>query len=168
MLACAPLITACMSTRPEFTLPSPEEAPVREPSLDVRRAEAVERSSASAVTGDVRFLESSEGAVELGAVVIYLVPRFAPAATGVEAPPVVVMSSSTEFAPELAAVARDQPVVLANEGPVSHGLFTADLAGTRFDLPPGTRSSPVRLPPLGPLRFYCALHADETFVLYAA
>jgi hypothetical protein len=134
----------------------------------MERVSPVEHSSVSVIRGDVRFLGASVERPDLGPIVVYLVPD-APdpvADSTQDLPPVVITSRTPEFAPALSAVARGQRIVLANEGPLNHGLFSAEIGGRRFDLPPGTRSDPFLVPPRGPIRFYCALHADETFVVF--
>lgn len=124
------------------------------------------------VEGDLRFLDRPGGPVDPGWVVVGLVPRtkaIAVSGPGASAAPLVIVTRTEVFHVDLEAVPLGRPVVLANEGPLAHKLFSASLGSPRsVDLPPGTRSLPIELPAVGPIRFYCSLHADETFVLFAA
>lgn len=159
--------SACHSSRPEFLPPRPSEAIVERSALDVEPAAALELPSASAIAGDIRFIGGDPGDVDLGPVVVYLVPTVEEGSASGEREPAVITSRTPEFAPELAAVASGQKVVFANEGPLAHGLFSADMGNDRIDLPAGTRSAPIAVPPRGPVRFFCALHADESFLVYS-
>ncbi|MFV1986265.1 MAG: hypothetical protein ACC682_03240 [Gemmatimonadota bacterium] len=170
LIAGAAVLTACVPPKPNFPTPSPRR-PLEQPeTLTAEPARTVAHRSVSAITGDIRFLDGSNEDRDLGPIVVYLVPRTgerdrAPA----DSLPDLVLTSRTEaFSPPLVAVARGQKLVLANEGPLTHGLFSAEIEGVRFDLPPGTRSAPFSVPPRGPIRFYCALHADETFVIFGS
>jgi len=173
LLVAIPAVSACGgSRRPEITLPVPRHA------LEEKRPNADPVTTppsrpTTRVTGDVRFLDSSEGEPDLGPVVVYLMahPPLRPQ-EGVEGAatirsPLVITSRNTAFDPPLAAVGRGRGVVFANEGPLSHALFSADLPGAKFALPPSTRTRRIDLPPRGPIRFYCSLHADESFVVFA-
>lgn len=161
---------ACGTARAEVEIPRPRAAPAAtpHPSTTPVRASAIE--PAGTVTGDIRFL-APPGDLDLGRVIVYLKPRSpsarSSARTG-EGAPVWIVSEGEAFAPPLAAVPWNRPVVLANEGPLNHRLFATDAGpGRAFELPPGTRSDPFRLPPVGPIRFFCSLHADETFVVFS-
>jgi len=168
LIAGAVSLSACAQVRPTFHTPSPR-LPLHQPTApSAERARSVEHRSESTITGDVRFLDGSNALADLGRVVVYLVPRVVGRDAGAAdpLPPLVLTSKTESFSPPLAAVARDQKLVLANDGPLAHGLFSAEIEGARFDLPPGTRSAAFSIPPQGPIRFYCALHADETFVVF--
>lgn len=167
ILAGIPLMSACATSGIDISLPAPRhslegEGPATE------RAVAPEYRPTATVVGDVRFLDSPEDDFDLGPVVVYLVPRGAARAarrTGTR-PPLIITSRTAAFDPDLVAVAFGRKIVFANEGPLSHTLFSADLAGPRFKLPPGTRSRDIGLPRVGPIRFYCSLHSDETFLVF--
>lgn len=118
------------------------------------------------VTGHIRLLERTEGGVELGPIVVSLIPRDGALAPTRANAPIVVASTGQTFAPPLGAIPAGRAAVFANDGPLTHAIFSADLPEARVDVPPGGRSAPVRIPPIGPVRFYCSLHSDETFVLY--
>jgi len=122
------------------------------------------------VTGDIRFLGSTGSDPDLGPVVVYLMPHSQThAASGTDPHrPLVITSRHAAFDPALVAVRRGQRVVFANEGPLNHALFSADLPGARFEIPPGTRTRDITLPPVGPVRFYCSLHSEESFVVFAS
>lgn len=123
------------------------------------------------MTGGIRFL-FPPGDLDLGRVVVFLDPKgmalgAAEAASGADAS-VRIVSDGPRFSPPLVGVPWKRSVVLVNEGPVNHRLFAAALGRERaFELAPGGRSGPFRLPPVGPIRFFCSLHADETFVVFA-
>ena len=138
--------------------------------MAAEHAVAPEPQPTTRVTGDVRFLDSSVSDPDLGPVVVYLMPHGQARAVRRTDPqrPLVITSHRADFDPPLVAVGRGRAVVFANEGPLSHTLFSADLPGARFELPPATRTRDVQLPPVGPVRFYCALHSDESFVVFAA
>ena len=170
VIAGSALLSACAPPRPSFRTPSPRRPLEETATLTADPARTVEHLSVSAITGEIRFLDGSNLDTDLGPIVVYLVPR---SGEGDRPPadslPALVLTSSTEaFSPPLAAVARGQKLILANEGPLTHGLFSAEIERARFDLPPGTRSAPFSIPPRGPIRFYCALHADETFVVFGS
>lgn len=168
LIAGAALVSGCGGARPTFHTPSPSR-PLEQPAtLTTERARTVEHRSESAISGEIRSLDGSNALADLGPVVVYLVPRDVgrDALPAEPLPALVLTSRSAAFSPPLVAVARDQKLVLANEGPLAHGLFSAEIEGPRFDLPPGTRSAAFPIPPRGPIRFYCALHADETFVVF--
>ena len=165
-------LAACGGGRatPEVGVPAPRRSLETPRSVSSERATPPRLHSTSAIRGDIRFLGGDDAAFDLGPVVIYLVPRErSPHPENVdELPPVVATSRTSEFDPGLVAVGRGRRLVLANEGPLTHGLFSADMGTTRLRLPPGTRTAPFSLPARGPIRFYCTLHADESFVVFAS
>jgi len=168
ILIAMPVMSACAGSRPDIALPAPRHSLEGTP-VAAEHVVVVESPPATRVTGEVRFLDSAENEPDLGAVVVYLVfngPTRPVRRTNTR-PPLIVTSRSTVFDPALAAVGGGQPVVFANEGPLSHTLFSADLPGARFELPPGTRTRGIDLPPRGPIRFFCSLHSDESFVVFA-
>ncbi|MDX1395019.1 MAG: hypothetical protein R3195_11530 [Gemmatimonadota bacterium] len=164
--ACA--LAACSSARPEFAPPRPH-LPLTVSSIVAEGSATPPRvASATTIRGDVRFLGGRDGALDLGPLVVYLIPRRVLADDdAVPSRPVVATSRTERFDPGVVAIASGQQLVLANEGPLAHGLFTAELGATRMRLPPGTRTAPFDLPARGPVRFYCALHAEEVFVVFA-
>jgi len=158
----------CIPPRPSFIMPTPRETPVATPGVALEHElPPSSPPSASSVSGDIRFLERADGDVDLGPIVVYLRPRAAaPDSAESLRGPVVVASSGEAFAPPLAAVERGRRVVFENDGPLAHALFSADLPGARFEIPPEGRSAPFAMPAIGPVRFYCSLHAEETFVVF--
>ena len=169
-LASAPTLvsTACLSPRPEFLPPRPSSAIVEPSAVDVEPAAAIDLPSASAVAGDIRFVGGPSDDVDLGPVVVHLVPLSAGAAASPDLDPVPIRSGTPEFSPDLVAAARGQAVVFSNDGPLAHRLFSAEMGEARIDLPAGARSKPVRVPARGPVRFFCSLHSDETFLVYSS
>ncbi|HSM18645.1 MAG TPA: hypothetical protein VK845_16780 [Gemmatimonadales bacterium] len=84
------------------------------------------------------------------------------------ASPVRIESHTPAFDPPFWAVRASQPVVLANDGPLTHQIFSADLTGSSvIELGAGARSGLIDLPPRGPVHFFCSLHPDEAFVIYS-
>ena len=163
-------LSACGAARADVEPPRPRAALPAGPPALTTPAHAAGIEPVATVSGDIRFL-SPPGDLDLGRVVVYLEPRgpaLRPtrAASGVA--PIPVASEGETFAPPLVAVPWDRAVVLVNEGPVNHRLFATDLGATRsFELEPADRSAPFRLPPVGPIRFFCSLHASETFVVFS-
>lgn len=82
---------------------------------------------------------------------------------------VEVASRGTSFNPELTAVQVGDEIRFVNEGAVAHRLFTAGEGARRERLvgAPG-RSESLRISKPGENRFYCSLHPDETFVVFAS
>ncbi len=173
LAACGAALTlACSAARPEIGLPRPRASFEPAPEAATTLVSEAPVEAAGAVGGDIRSLSGSPEDLDLGRVVVYLDPQGATAAAAVRpedgSPPIRVVSRGASFAPPLVAVPRGRRVVLGNDGPLNHRLFASDLGpGRAFELPPGGRSAPFRLPPIGPIRFYCSLHADETFILFA-
>jgi hypothetical protein len=67
------------------------------------------------------------------------------------------------------AVATGESLRLVSEDGIHHRLFALASSGrVAIALPPRRAASPVRLPGPGLLRFYCDLHADESFLVYVA
>ena len=164
-------LAACGSARAEVDVPPPRASLATVPSAITTPVREAEIAPAATVSGDIRFL-SPPGDLDLGRVVVYLEPRTAGARAASrsagDAAPILVASEGPAFAPPLAAVPWNRPIVLANEGPVNHRVFAADLGLERaIELVPGGRSASFRLPPVGPIRFFCSLHVDESFVLFS-
>lgn len=151
---------------PAIVMPSPRASPTSSAGVADPVPRPAPLPSEATVTGDIRLLERTEGGVELGPIVVSLIPRHGALAPTRTDAPIVVASRGETFAPALAAIPAGRNAVFANDGPLAHAIFSADLPETRVDVPPGGRSAPVRIPPIGPVRFYCSLHSDETFVLY--
>lgn len=158
--------TGCVAPRVEVELPAPRAAiEVHEP--EDQPVESRPLATTSAVSGEVQFLHRGGPAVDLGATVVYLRPkrgavRWAPASSTVR-----VTSSTEAFAPPLTVVRPGESVALVNDGPLVHRLFSSDLDSDATELGPGERAAPIRIVGRGAFRFYCSLHADETFVVYA-
>lgn len=164
-------LTACGAGRADVEVPPLRASLSGAPRTITTPASVPPIEPIARVTGDIRFL-APPGDLDLGRVVVYLEPR-SPASRTADRrpgddPPLPIVSQGEEFAPPLVAVPWNRTVVLANEGPVNHRLFATDLGSDRaFELPPDTRSDPFHLPPAGPIRFFCSLHADETFVVFS-
>ncbi len=163
----AAVLGACASARLEIVLPDPRPsaADIVDPSTD--SLEIIDHHRRSVVTGSIRFLPRDAEPVALGATVVYLRPKSAGAdpllpATGL----VRIESTTSEFSPPPSIVRPRQRVTLENRGPLVHRLFTSQLENTVLALDPGERSESFRLPTRGTARFYCSLHADETFVVF--
>lgn len=164
-------LSACAAGRAHVDVPTPRASLSAAPRAITTPVSAPPIESTATVTGAIRFL-APPGDLDLGRVVVYLEPRSRASRTPDRHPgddrPLRIVSEGEEFAPPLIAVPWNRAVVLANEGPVNHRLFATDLGSDRaFELAPGTRSDPFRLPPSGPIRFFCSLHADETFVVFS-
>ncbi len=82
---------------------------------------------------------------------------------------VEVASGGASFRPRLTAVQVGDQVRFVNEGAVAHRLFTAG-EGTRRERLVGApgRSESLRISKPEENRFYCSLHPDETFVVFAS
>lgn len=160
-------LDGCGGARPEIDVPAPS-IPRSATLLDSPVAPVEVRLSAR-VTGHVRLLDREEGDLDLGPIVVYLEPHDESArTTGPAADVVAIVTREPFFQQPLAAVPSNRLAMLVNEGPLNHRLFAADLGVERgFELPPGGRSPSFRLPPLGPIRFFCSLHAEETFIVFS-
>lgn len=163
-------LSACGTARgaAEFEPPRPREPLRAGPGAFTTLPPAAGLGPLTTVSGDIRFL-SPPGDLDLGRVVVFLATRSRADRASSGGSPIPIVSEGQTFAPPLVAVPWNRPVVLANEGPVNHRLFATDLGVERsFRLGPGGRSDPFRLPPAGPIRFFCSLHAAETFVVFSA
>lgn len=163
----AATLGACASARPEVLLPAPRSSAsaITDPSTD--SLETIEHAPHSVVTGSVRFLPRGAAPVDLGATVVYLRAESRstdsrPASRGT----VRIVSATQRFAPPPTLVRPGQRVVLENRGGLMHRLFTAALRDTPLMVDPEGRSKPFSLGTRGAIRFYCSLHADETFVVF--
>ncbi|MGH7540700.1 MAG: hypothetical protein ACRELC_06860, partial [Gemmatimonadota bacterium] len=126
----------------------------------------------------VRLLADSTERIEpdLGATVVLLDPVARegngtgprPADGDEEGESVVLESATVHFAPPFRAIRAGRPVRLVNAGPLAHRIFSADLDDGALDLPPDSGSVSLSLPPNGPIRFYCSLHPDETFLIFSS
>lgn len=163
------LTTACASARPEVSIPGAQPAAkdIRLPDTEsVEVPPKLEPRTVSVVSGEIRFARSGGPAVDLGATVVYLRPRDRTAKKGAASTTVRIASATEQFAPPLTVVRPGQNVVLVNNGPLVHHLFSPDLEET-FELAPEARSERFSIRGRGPTRFYCALHTEETFVIYS-
>ncbi|MCG8469051.1 MAG: hypothetical protein MJB57_12745 [Gemmatimonadetes bacterium] len=163
-IAC--LASGCSSDRPEVSLPTarPPAAEVERPVTEPADSIATPRPTAM-VSGDIRFARRGGPAVDIGETVVYL--RRRGTAQGTRSSSTVRVTSETEeFAPPLTVARPRQGIVLANEGPLVHRIFTSELEDVAFELAPGARSDRFSVGGRGPVRFYCSLHSDETFVIY--
>ena len=80
-----------------------------------------------------------------------------------------VSSEGPGFAPPLQVVRPGSDVVFVNHGALAHRLFSADDRGRRErSLDPGGRSEPLPIARAGGQRFYCSLHPEESFSLFAS
>lgn len=80
-----------------------------------------------------------------------------------------VTSEGPDFRPPLQVVRPGSEVVFVNHGGLAHRLFSADDRGRRERaLAPGGRSEPLTIARAGGQRFYCSLHPEESFVLFAS
>lgn len=80
-----------------------------------------------------------------------------------------VASGGPGFDPPLSVVRPGSDVVFVNRGELAHRLFSADDRGRRERaLDPGGRSLPLPIARAGAHRFYCSLHPEESFVLFAS
>lgn len=125
--------------------------------------------SLGAVGGELRFLEGVEPRVDLGPVVVLLDPLGTQTTSARPARTVRVESRTERFDPEFVAVPAGDAIVFENGGQLRHRVFTA---GTYREIarevPPGASSIPVILKKYGPVRFFCSLHPDESFLVYVA
>lgn len=80
-----------------------------------------------------------------------------------------VMSEGARFDSSLHVVRPGDDVRFVNRGTLAHRLFIADDEGRREQaLGPGGSSKALRITRAGEHRFYCSLHPDEGFVLFAS
>jgi plastocyanin len=82
---------------------------------------------------------------------------------------VEVRSRGESFSPPLTAVQAGDRIRFVNEGAVAHRLFTAESSGRRERLvAAGGRAEPLLISRAGESRFYCSLHPDESFLVFAS
>jgi len=172
----APLVVACTAAacataRPEVEIPGVRPGPA---DIQVPLTESVEApptpqpSAVSVVSGEIRFAQSGGPALDLGATVVYLRPLDRKERKARSSSTARISSSTEAFAPPLTVVRPRQNVIFVNDGPLVHRLFSQDLGDGTFVLEPSGRSEPFHIEGRGPTRFYCSLHPEETFVVYAA
>ncbi len=169
---------ACSPGHPPIELPAPNDPAAWHPAAWTEPAAPRDHPPTASVRGEIRWIErSSAPPPPLGPVVVYLRTAPGEASSGRSretaaregSAPIPIASWTEAFSPPLVAVPWGRTVTLANEGPLVHRLFSAAVGdGRAIDLPPGTRSAPLALPAAGPIRFFCALHAEESFVVFAA
>jgi plastocyanin len=82
---------------------------------------------------------------------------------------VEIRSRGPSFSAPLTVVQVGDRIRFVNEGGVAHRLFTADASGRRERLvAAGARAEPLVVSHAGENRFYCSLHPDESFVVFAS
>jgi plastocyanin len=80
-----------------------------------------------------------------------------------------IRSRGSSFRAPLTVVQVGDRVRFVNEGEVAHRLFTTGDAGRRERLvAAGGRAEPLVVSQAGENRFYCSLHPDESFVVFAS
>jgi plastocyanin len=120
--------------------------------------------------GHGQLIVSTSGeSTQQSASILYLEPESQPRWTRWRAALVEVASDGASFRPALTAVHVGDEVRFANRGTVVHRVFTAS-AETRHErlVEPGGLSATLRISRTGENRFYCSLHSDESFVVFAA
>jgi len=119
-----------------------------------------------AVTGSIRFIERASADTAIGPVVVMLEPLDRVSVPIRPTQLFEVVSSTDRFDPEFAAIARGDFLVFVNRGSVSHRFFSAQLGSdVQISVAAAASSTPHRIESTGELRFYCALHPDETFAV---
>lgn len=82
---------------------------------------------------------------------------------------VEIRSRGPSFRPPFTVVQAGERVRFVNDGAVAHRLFTAEDSGRRERLvAPGAAAEPLTISRPGENRFYCSLHPDESFLVFAA
>lgn len=120
-----------------------------------------------AVTGTLRLSGGASVDTTLGPVVVLLQPLETDRERNRPEQLFRITSSTDRFEPPFAAIARGDFVVFANEGSVSHRLFSAHLgADLQIVVSPGDASTPQRIDRTGEVRFFCSLHPDESFSIF--
>lgn len=143
--------------------------------VDVRPMAPVEIGLVGSVRGRIRLLADSVETPGLGLTVVLLQRRSSRAGAGrsssrsTSGDTVRLVSRSPRFEPRFRALRGGQPVLFVNEGPLKHRIFSTDVEPrSAIDLEPESEAGPLVLEPTGPIRFFCSLHPDETFVVFAA
>ncbi|MDH3204981.1 MAG: hypothetical protein OEO79_00135 [Gemmatimonadota bacterium] len=121
-----------------------------------------------AVTGTLQFLERQAPDTAIGPVVVMLEPVDPTKARTRPTQQFRVTSGTDNFDPGFVAIGDGDFIVFANEGAVSHRLFSADL-GPDLQIPvgPGDSSAPQQINYTGEVQFFCSLHPDENFTILA-
>lgn len=166
LLVTSVLAAGCASARPEVSLPDPRTPAPEIAKPDTMPVEGVERGLRSNVTGSIGFLPRGSGPLDLGATIVSLRPKPVRGAAVVGGAPVSVRSITAEFAPSAVVARPKQPVVLRNDGPLVHRLFIPGRRTEAFTLDPEATSDRLVFQERGPVRFFCSLHTDETFVVF--
>jgi hypothetical protein len=146
---CTVLVSAC--------------SPIRRPS-DPAAALLEPAAPTGALSGTVSVAEGQSVDEATGPVVVMLAPVGSGRARNRPVQQFTLTSGSERFDPGFAVIAEGDFLVFANEGPVSHRLFSAAL-GSDLHIPvaPSGSSPPQRIERRGELRFFCALHPEENF-----
>ena len=117
-----------------------------------------------AVTGSIRMLDRTSADSAIGPIVVMLEPLERVSAPSRPTQLFEVVSSTDRFDPGFTAIARGDFVVFVNQGSVSHRFFSAQLGPTvQISVASAASSTPHRIDHTGDVRFYCALHPDESF-----
>jgi plastocyanin len=119
-------------------------------------------------TGELVVELESEAASPSTASVVYLEPE--PSRPGSKSPRRIdITSTGDAFEPPLYAVRSGDTVRFVNRGPLTHRLFVANAEGRRErSLDPDGSSESLRIQREGEHRFYCSLHPDESFTVFAS
>ncbi len=101
--------------------------------------------------------------------VLYLKPESEPRWSPSRRVLVEVASDGTSFQPAFTTVYVGDDLRFVNRGTVTHQVFITDDEGRRERLlEPGSRSAALRISRVGENRFYCSLHPQESFVVFAS
>jgi plastocyanin len=80
-----------------------------------------------------------------------------------------IASEGSSFDPPLLVVRSGADIRFVNRGELAHLLFIADVNGRRERaVDPGGVSALLRFTRVGEHRFYCSLHPDENFAVFAS
>lgn len=114
-------------------------------------------------------LELDPAQSRAGGSVLYLEQASDPRPRVTGAQRVTVVSEGPAFDPPLRVVRAGADLRFLNRGPLAHRLFIADDKGRRErSVDPGGQSELLRITRLGEHRFYCSLHPDEGFSVFAS
>lgn len=164
---------ACVTTIPDPAPPAPRPPLRGAHGVEIRPAGPVEVGLVGSVRGRILFLRDSAALPDLGTTVVLLQRRSSGAASerpsrSTTADTIRLVSRSPRFQPPFRAIRTGQPVLFVNEGPLKHRVFSTDVAGSTIEIEPESSAGPITLPPTGPIRFFCSLHPDETFIVFTA
>ena len=101
--------------------------------------------------------------------VLYLEPESEPRWSPSRRVLVEVASDGISFQPAFTTVYVGDDLRFVNRGTVTHRIFITEDEGRRERLlEPGSRSAELRVSRVGENRFYCSLHPEESFVVFAS